>query len=282
LGGIGGLGGAGGAAAGQSGSYGSGASGKAGQSGVAGANGGAGVGGASGHNGSFVLGNNVLLPTSISVLGAGVTPTTGAQGANPFINSGAKTPYIPNLTGGAELYGVLGNVSAQDAFFQPFSSAAPKGAIAALIRVQTGPGVFDLGFTGFDNLLFVNLTGSALSVPELGISETGPDGCLLNPLMTGGFATDPLFGGDGPADLGSLAGFDVWDTLIPDSGTLFNFAGDGYSLTNVALEDGDAAYLVPTQGGPSTVPEPTTLGLVLAGLLGLGVIRRRRPSDRSR
>jgi hypothetical protein len=273
---VGGLGGAGGAGGNRSGALGAGGAGSQGQAGAAGATGGKGVAGAAGNNGSIVLGNNVLLPTSISVLGAGVTPTTGSQGANPFINSGAKTPYIPSLPGGAELYGVLGNVTAQDAFFQPFSSAAPKGAIAALIRVQTGPGVFDLGFTGFDNLLFVNLTGSALSLPELGISETGPDGGFLESLMTGGFATDPLFGGDGPVDLGSLAGFDVWDTLIPDSGTLFNFAGDGYSLTSVSLEDGDAAFLVPTRGGPGTVPEPATLGLVLAGLLGLGVVRSRR------
>lgn len=53
----------------------------------------------------------------------------------------------------------------------------------------------------FATLLFLNLSGKALSDPALGVVESGPDNGFLEALLSGGFATDPLFGGNGPTDL---------------------------------------------------------------------------------
>ncbi|MGH7087690.1 MAG: PEP-CTERM sorting domain-containing protein [Stellaceae bacterium] len=139
--------------------------------------------------------------------------------------------------------------------------------------MHLGPDSYDYDFAGFDNLLFVNLTGNALTLPELGVLENGADANFLKPLLQGGYATDPLFGGDGPVALDNLGGFSVFDTLIPDGGTAFDVAGDGLSALDVPLEDGQAAFL---GGSSNPVPEPASLGLFATALALLGLAWKRR------
>jgi len=128
-------------------------------------------------------------------------------------------------------------------------------------------------------LLFLNLTGHGLTAPVLGIDPNGIDTTLLVQLLTGGWATNPLFGGSGPDALSMLDGFDVWATLIPENGTIFNatVAGAGVQgLSGLDLTNGQFAFI--TQVAPPGVPEPGTLLLIGIASLWLMAARRRRVS----
>lgn len=138
---------------------------------------------------------------------------------------------------------------------------------------------YDEAFTGYDALLFVNLTGEALSDAALGIVESGPDNGFLEALLSGGFTTDPLFGGNGPTDLGMLDFDGVYETLLPAGEAMFNFSADGVTETGLSLDDGQFAFLDSSQA-TATVPEPasvTTLLVAMAGLAGLRARGQRRP-----
>jgi hypothetical protein len=204
--------------------------------------------------------------------------TTGPQTRNPFIQGGIATPYIPNLTGGAAGFGLLAGVSATNSFFANVTVNAPKNAIAAIYRVQLGPTGYNEDFTGYDAVFLLNLTGTTLSDPALGIVEGAPDDAFLEALLSGGFATNPLFDGSGPTDLGMLASDGVYETLIPAGDAMFNFSADGVTDIGQNLDDGQFAYLDAPQRG-TTVPEPSSLLVLLvasAGIAGVRVGRLRR------
>jgi hypothetical protein len=160
--------------------------------------------------------------------------------------------------------------------------AAPTGATGALYRVHVGPTGYAEDFTGYDALFFLNLTGEALVNPLLGIVESGTDSTFLEPLLAGGFATDPLFGGNGAADLGMLAGYGVYETLIPAGGTLFNFGADAAADRGQRLENGQFAFLTGAPTGPAAVPEPGTIALLLTGVAGLAGMRQLQRSGQRR
>jgi len=240
----------------------------------------AGSGGAA-QGGHVVLGTNAAAFVG-SILGSANTSfLDGARGANPFVG-GASTPFVAGLTDGstssAELYG-LGDASLTRAAIEAaLGGALPAfdvngtplaSAGAALVRLAVGVGDYTTNYTGFDMLVEINLTTGAITSPMLGID--GADSSLL----LRGYTRNAAVGGSGgPIALGSLAGGGSYATLVAEGTTLQptlsgNFGSGLLTATSTSLADGQALYL-------ANIPEPGTLVLLGAGLLGVGAARSRR------
>jgi len=276
LGGNGGTGGAGGGGAGGTvklfGSVVSGAG--------AAVNTGGGIGGSAGDgaSGRLIFGSNTGTFAGTGT-GTNLTDTTGTRGANPFIVGGLLTPYIADLVGGAERYGLLSGLDAMAADFAAVRAGAPSNAVAGLFRMDLGPTGYADDYAGFDMLIFLNLTFESLLAPSLGIDPSGTDTAFVNFLLTGGFGTSTLFGGSGnPNILAGLDAFNLWATLIPEDGATFNATVGGAGVTGISgrsLADGQFAFIT-FDSNPGVVPEPGTLVLVGLGALGFALVRRRR------
>ncbi len=190
-----------------------------------------------GFPGRILLGDNVVGPAIIgTLLGAAPETFAGPREANPFVGGSPSTPFIADLIGGAEIYGLAPVLPAD---VPGVIDDAPNGAIAALVRMDVGPAGFDDDYDGFDMILVINLAEQALSDPACGV---GIAGFIL--LQIRGTAANPEFGGGGASVLSELAPADVWVTLIPDSAMQFNLQADGQSATVADLAPGDALYLV--------------------------------------
>jgi hypothetical protein len=238
-----------------------------------GAGGGTGVTtGASGGGGRFVLGRSTTQGLGgLSLSGELVEMADtggrhlGTREMNPFVFGFAtETPYIPGLAEGAELFGLTSRAST-DADIASMLTQAPAGAKGALILMDTGPAGLTQNWDGFDMLLLVNLTDTALTGPRLG---AGRAGYLLDTLV-GGFARDPAFGGTGYDWLDELPAHGVYATLVPEGSTEFSMA-----FNDANIPCASANTLVYNQPVYDVVPEPATLSLLALG--GLMALRRRR------
>jgi len=237
-----------------------------------------GSGGTQGEDGRLAFGSNVRggpVGTVYGRVGSHIgLEQTGLGNLNPYIKPGdVATPFIPGLQGGAELYGLLAGIDAQVIDFQPLRDQAPANALAALYRMDVGPAGYADDFLGFDMLLFLNLTGQALLNPVLGIDPANLDTSFANALLTGGYLTDSQFGGTGPQLLSVLEGHQIWATLIPEGGTVFNASADGLvdGIYGVHLANGEFAYV-------NAVPEPgeyLLLGIGLVVVIARRAMRRR-------
>jgi hypothetical protein len=230
-----------------------------------------GTGANAGGNGRLVIGNNAPTGFGGTVTGASTTTGAGSTDANPFLGGTPQTPFIPNLpTVGAEIYGLTsltaaglyGSLPATDVNGTLLSSA-----VGALFR--TDASVLGPAFSGYDALLYINLSGSSISNPEMAIDAA------LQQLIQRGWANNTNFGGGGAVSLGSLAGGAVYGTLVPTGSTAnaaiqLTLPGGTFSANASALAtDGQALY---------AVPEPSTVALSLMGGFGLllAALRRRR------
>ncbi|MBK1671466.1 hypothetical protein CKO28_26055, partial [Rhodovibrio sodomensis] len=237
-----------------------------------------GSGGTPGGQGRLILGSNT--PGGGPTVVGGTTSTfVGIRGDNPFVSGTDDTPYIPDLVGGADMFGLLDGIDANNPAFAALFGSAPSSAVGALLRVDVGPIGYDDDYFGFDMLLMLNLTGDDLLDPLLGVDPTGTDPAFVQSLLAGGFGTQSLFGGTGPTPLGMLGGFDIYATLTPEGSSIFNASVQGArSLNGIPLANGDIAYL--QRRNPTAIPVPATFALLLLGLGALALGSRvRRPGS---
>jgi hypothetical protein len=231
-----------------------------------------GFGVSNGGNGRTILGSNVA-GSGPATTGSNVSSFTGTRGDNPFVKGVDDTAFIADLVGGAELFGLLNGIDANDAAFAAVNMGKPANALGAILRLDLGPTGYADDYAGFDMLLFLNLTADALIDPMLGFDPLANDPAFRQSLLSGGFATQAAFGGSGPAVLGSLGGFGVYATLVSEGAGFFNASAVGAtSVSGELLGDGDFAYLLRAQ----SVPEASALGLFGLALAGLGLVARRR------
>jgi len=139
----------------------------------------------------------------------------------------------------------------------PYRGEAPM----YLGRTDTGP--FGYDFIGYDSVFLLNLTGEDLLDPMLGVVENGEDDSFLQALLQGGYANDPQFDGGGAFTLGALPGFGVYQILVPEDGTIFNFGSNGTVTSDIELEKNQVVSLgsdiVVDAGDPpptALIPEP--------------------------
>ena len=175
---------------------------------------------------------------------ASIEKYDGARGDNIYLAESEATPNIPGLLGGAAAYGMLA-VDARDLLKENFFDAAPGDAVMAVVRIDAGiPGLVDK-FGGYDLVLVINLTDSAIATPKFGAGLLGYEQALRE----AGFLNDAVFG-DGSDDvLAELAAHGVYATLIPEATQGFTASGgvSGVNYQGKALElaDGQAMFVRP-------------------------------------
>ncbi|MCU0868151.1 MAG: hypothetical protein MUF30_00910 [Burkholderiales bacterium] len=262
------------------------------------------AGGAGGQAGRLLLASNTAVGA-----GHGLAPRVeqqeGARGANPFTPGDVftrqpeVTPYLPDLEGGAERYGVM-REAADAAPFAAIVGLAPARAIAALARIVDEAAVLGVDFIGFDLIVYVNLADHALDAPGFSLArilnfggtdltgvdltpdlliEGGPDAAgdvvlarAPQSLLAGGWTRDPLFGGAGAEVLAALRARGVYATLVEsDTRLRAVMTADGLVASGELGPGGGVTYLA------KPVPEPATWTLVLVGtaLLLSAAVRRR-------
>ena len=195
-------------------------------------------------SGRFLVADNFGSPTGSATAGRLETfDGQGGGGVNPFILGGAtETLNLPDLGGGGDLFGVLGlnDASSTSTEFADIVSQAPEDAVAAIFR--TGSGIDGDALVNHDHVFLINLTDDSLSGLSLGIASDGNSDFSI-PLLIGGFANNPLFGGSGAVEFDALFGGGVYTTSVPSDDTFrFNLGAEGFSLSEV-LSDGDFAFL---------------------------------------
>ena len=191
-----------------------------------------------GEDGRFIIESNVGLTFSGSALtGIQGTPGTiqnvqqsnvadqigrfiGPRADNPYLAGPDHTPFIANLVGGSEVFGLLNGVNI-DSFIPSVGALAPESdAVAAIMRLDIGPFANSPDYTGYDMLLFMNLTDVNLDNPSLGINTS--------------VETDLMFDGVGSrTPLDTLNANSVWVTLIKDNNV--NDPGNAVDFVNASI-----------------------------------------------
>ena len=212
-------------------------------------------------DGRYVVAFDNDAPTDLGAATGARTELFSTGGvANPYIEGGTtRTSNVPGLRDGADAYGVLDRVesfnpiNSFDAFFDGVRANAPEGAIAAVVRAGSVPGLPQIDDQ--DVLLLVNLTASPLDGAGLGVVDADSGSGFTRRLSVQGFFRNPTFGGGGPLFLPGLPGNAVFATLAPDNGgigeagvnvaTLANGV-QRFNLTDSDLPINDVGYLSTT------------------------------------
>jgi hypothetical protein len=208
-------------------------------------------------NGRLITGNNTATSLNSNVQGATILETTGPSRANPFVSGTPQVPFIPELPGGAEAFGLTGlsavaeiglggsgqNGPSYLIDFPSIIANAPQGAAAALLEEQLGSTPFGNNFPGYEFILYINLTNQNLAAPQLGVGQAG----FFHDLVQEGYQNDPLFGGDGPVTLSQLGPYQIYTTLVPNGSIDYNVAfsrnGTDYSGSTNGLTEGVPFYV---------------------------------------
>ncbi|MCB2039430.1 MAG: beta-propeller fold lactonase family protein, partial [Rhodoferax sp.] len=198
-----------------------------------------------GQEGRLILGSNTSL-SGQEPAGQDTARTVGryagTRADNVYISDVASNPAlddtatIAGLAGGADLFGLLSGVT--EFSLAGILGTVPDNALAAVIRLDVGPGAYNDNYTGMDMLLFVNLSGGNLSTPRIGVGLSGSaDASILRDLQIDGVGN--------LRNLGSLGAGQVWATLIPDTTVTVNatVAGSISGLSGKTMIDNQVEFI---------------------------------------
>ena len=174
---------------------------------------------------------------------------SGSVDSNPFLANSPSTPDIVGLVGGADAYGLLNALTTSLFTTAVTQTDAPGDAEGMLVRVATGSAGYGPSFPGYDILLYADLSGEGLLDPKLGV------GNVRVPLLQGGYANNPEFGGSGPQVITELGAYQVYATLVPTTANQFQISasfGGTVKVAESALNDGQILYL--TNSPTTAVP----------------------------
>lgn len=205
-----------------------------------------------GHSAGSSLGAATSAFNLSTLFGAGWTSSNvdGAANITTFLQGGAAGASIIMLDSGASNVGG-GLTAAEDA-----ALAAEAAAINTFVGL--GGGLFSLGnaYTWLSALL-----------PALTFTQHGG----------GGVGTPLVLTADGNAAFPGLTDADLstgpWHVDFANTGTLPILADDTAGLHVILGAQGGS---ITDPDDPTGVPEPMTMGLLGAGLAGLGLLRRRQ------
>ena len=241
--------------------------------------------------GRFILSQGTEGPVSFDVEGANVEYFDGPRLHNPYIHvpeglpgrDRLDTAPMTGLTTGPDTFGIVAGLSAHHALFDDVRSGRPEGALAALMRVGNLPGAHP-DLLGTDEILLLNLTDRLLSDAAVGATLAARDSpAFVSRLALGGHEHNPLFlAAAGPAFLSGLEPDQVFAFTVPDDFELRYWLAVGeLSHGGLLSAPGQAIYLTRFDSPAPAVPEPGTLALLLAGVLGLlGMsVRREQPIE---
>ena len=234
---------------------------------------------ANGQDGRLVIGSNTEgtatfgteLDFTTEPLGESRTDRfAGRRAGNPHVKGMPETPFIPDLQSGAELFGLLEGLSPDDAVFGSLASDGPADSLAAITRLDIGPGTtYDDDFTAFDMLLMMNLTDAALADPLLGIDPGGADASYIAPLRQGGAARGFLTSANDER-ISALGAGAIYATLVPEGAALVNASVDGLGGGGI-LDNGETFYVA--EAVPAPIPLPAPVFGLISALVGLGAMR---------
>ena len=111
--------------------------------------------------------------------------------------------------------------------------APPPNAVVAIYRFDTAAdalaagysGPLDADYTGYDLVLFINLSTVTLANPQLGLLSAGDTGSHMTQLQTGWWRVA----------IGGLGAGQVWATLVPD-------LGPGELSVNASVDSGNDVH----------------------------------------
>ncbi|MFO0928937.1 MAG: PKD domain-containing protein [Gemmataceae bacterium] len=215
--------------------------------------------------GAYLMGIGVLNPTTGQfVPGSTLTDAQKAEIVRMVTTDyrqqlDISTPVVAGFAGGANTYGLVSDPNLLAALrasspVQAAVAAAPAGAVATVIR-ETIPAGFDQ-YTGYDLVLFVNLTGVTLATPKLGITQFTADPSFLLDLQAGGLL------GTTAQRIGALPAHGIFALLVRQDfladGQFANasLGGPIVGVTGASLTPGVAHYLTLP---PTAAPPPAQL-----------------------
>ena len=203
-----------------------------------------------------------MMTASAATLAFDTTASSGFNGTTNWtlLSTSGEAGTLKFLPNGGNVSGVPTNAN-----FGTFVLACPTcSALDSLIPKFAGfaPFTFDLYITDITDGATGKITGTSQFIPNTNPAEvyfnTSPMRILWSPLILGPGANGALTGNFGPT---SFTTFNPTLIVGPTSGTL-----DG-NTTIQGFVDSNA------------IPEPATLGLVGAALLGLGLLGRKKLSN---
>lgn len=130
----------------------------------------------------------------------------------------APTLLIPNVVGGAEVFGVMEDYTADtlpDFKIHDAIEAARSEKFAALLVRRSSTAFFTgAEFENFDIVALINLLDEPLEDPVLRAGSF----IIPEPLLKGGWAHNPIFGGDTKDEiLGELPAGSIYMTLVSEN-----------------------------------------------------------------